>query len=69
MKPRTDITVEEMYEWLAHIKKHVLQEYWIMNDLVLMLAFRKYMARDCYTDILWYLNFASSMGLAPNDRL
>lgn len=75
MKSWSDVTVEELYVWLAltmlmpHIRKHVLQEYWIVDDMVSTPLFGKYMARDRYVDILRYLHFANNLGPAPNDRL
>lgn len=71
----TDVTVEELYVWLAltmlmpHVKKHTLKDYWITDDLISTPSFAKWMPRDRYLLILQYLHFTNSYGPQPNDRL
>lgn len=71
----TDVTVAEMYVWLAltllmsHVKKHRLRDYWSLDDLVCTPVFRKYMSRDRYHSILHSIHFASNMCPNPNDGL
>lgn len=73
--PWTDVTVPEMYVWLAytmlmaHVKKHDLKEYWSRNVIIQTPIFGKYMSRDRYRFIYKYLHFTTSMGPVPNDRL
>lgn len=75
MKAWTDVSVEELYVWFAltmlmpHVKKHVLQDYWIVDDLISTPSFGKWMPRDRYLLILRYLHFTNNYGPKPNDRL
>ncbi|KAK8401019.1 hypothetical protein O3P69_002651 [Scylla paramamosain] len=75
MKAWTDVSVEELYVWFAltmlmpHVKKHVLQDYWIVGDLISTPSFGKWMPRDRYLLILRYLHFTNNYGPKPIDRL
>lgn len=75
MKAWADVSVDELYVWFAltmlmpHVKKHVLQDYWIVDDLTSTPSFGKWMARDRYLLILRYLHFTNNYGPQPNDRL
>ena len=54
---------------MAHVKKHVIKEYWITNDLVSTPAFGKYMARDRFTEILRFLHFTDVCNPIETDKL
>ena len=62
------ITPDELYIFfgltllMPHIKKHVLKDYWALEDPVATPIFNKFMARDRYTNIL------SNLHLADNDN-
>ena len=63
MKSWTSIDVPEMFVFLGlmmlmpHVKKHVLQDYWIVDDMTTLPIFGKYMTRDRFAAILSCLHF------------
>ena len=67
MRGWKNVIVNELYVFLAllmlmaHVKKHVLREYWIASDNITHTpVFSKYMPRDRFEDILRYLHFADN---------
>lgn len=71
----SDVTIRELYVWLAltmlmgHVKKHVLKEYWSKDELITTPIFGKYMSRFRYLQIFKFLHFTTNMGPYPCDRL
>ncbi|KAK3861570.1 hypothetical protein Pcinc_032482 [Petrolisthes cinctipes] len=52
MKYWVKVTIQEMYIFLAlmllmpHVRRHDLEDYWSLNDIILTIVFGKYMSRD-----------------------
>ena len=42
---------------MSHVKKHVMEEYWLMNDVTSIDTFNKYMPRDRFLNMLSFLHF------------
>ena len=62
----TNVTKEEFFVFLAlmmlmtHVKKAVLQDYWIVEDITSTPIFGKYMSRDRFIDILRFTHFVDN---------
>lgn len=69
-----DTSVGELYVFFAllmlmgHIRKHVLKEYWILNDITATPVFAKYMPRDRFLSLLRFLHFADNSHPNDNDK-
>ncbi|XP_027229857.2 piggyBac transposable element-derived protein 4 [Penaeus vannamei] len=69
-----DTSVGELYVFFAllmlmgHIRKHVLKEYWILNDITATPVFAKYMPRDRFLSLLRFLHFADNSHPNGDDR-
>lgn len=70
-----DTTGREVYTFLAltllmaHIKKHMVRDYWNKDPLLSTPVFPKYMVRDRYQLLLRFIHFTDNERPLPNDRL
>ena len=66
MQKWVTLRVPEFYVFMAllllmtHVRKHVMNEYWLVNDITATPTFGKYMSRNRFCAILRFLHFADN---------
>lgn len=75
MRSWTDVTAVDFYVFFAlmllmpHVKKHLLKDYWLVDDIISTPIFGKYMARDRFINILRFLHLVDNESGPTNDRV
>ena len=60
LEPRQFFVFMALLMLMSHMKKAVLKDYWLVDNIVSTPVFGKYMARDRFLDILRYIHFADN---------